>query len=303
MLCAEISFENYNDKIEYINECEKAFAFEVEKAKSNILCHDNLKIIYVCGPSCSGKTTASDMLISGLSKNGKRIEIISVDDYYKNREIIKEECRERNSNVDYESLSAIDFTLFKETLYDLNTSKAELQIPIFDFKTGKRKGFRNISNSKDTVILFEGIQTVYPEITSLLEGYETEGVRIGVFEDICVGNNVLSMTNARLIRRIVRDVYKRNTSPSETLHLWDSVRQNEITNIEPYIKNVKIKINSFLGYEISAMRTRALEHLATVSDNDIHYESARELLKIITPAENIENSLIPDNSIIREFLI
>lgn len=303
MLSAKISYLNRNDKINYINECEQAFDKEVEFAIEQLLGHERLKFIYVCGPSCSGKTTASDMLISGLSGKGRQIEIISVDDYYKNREVIIRECEERNVPTDFESISAIDFPLFEKTLMLLDSNTDSISIPVFDFKTGKRCGYRTIKNTKDTLILFEGIQTVYPEITALFDTFETDGVRIGVFEDIAAGNNILSMTDARLLRRIVRDVYKRNTSPADTLKLWDSVRSNEIKSIDPYIGNVKIKINSFLGYEISAMRNRALELFKTVPESDIKHTKIAELKRIISPANEIESNLIPDKSIIREFLI
>ncbi len=303
MLSARISFDSLKEKTEYINKCEKSFDFEISDAVQKLLNHKKLKFVYVCGPSCSGKTTASDMLISKLSEKGRKVEIISVDDYYKNRETIISECQKKGVPVDFESLSAIDFPLFKRTLSDFSISRPELEIPIFNFKNGIRCGTRTIKNTEETLILFEGIQTVYPEISALLNEYETEGVRIGVFDNVCVGDSTLSMTDIRLVRRIVRDVFKRNTSPLETLKLWDSVRSNEIKNIEPYINKINIKINSFLGYEISAMRNRAIKLLETIPEESPYKAISQRLYETIYPCEETHNSLIPKNSIIREFLI
>lgn len=298
----KIKFESLKDKINYISHCEKSFELEVSNAISSIVNHKSLKLLYVCGPSCSGKTTSSNMIISRLTELGKMLEVISVDDYYLNRECIIENCTQKGIPIDFESISSLDFALLKNTIDNLKDEKENIQIPCFDFKAGKRIGMRNIKNTEDTLILFEGIQTVYPEIRELFLPFECEGIRIGIFEDILASNKTISKNDMRLIRRIVRDVSFRNTPALETLSLWQSVRNNEITNIDPYIENAKIKINSFHAYELSALRCRAIKLLSTVPENSEHYEKAMELTSALLPFEDIDSSFIPESSLLREFL-
>ncbi len=258
------------------------------------------KIILIAGPSSSGKTTFSHRLSIQLAAHGLRPHPISLDDFYVNRE---DTPLDENGEYDFECLEAIDVSLFNKTLTDLLKGK-EVTLPVFNFRTGHREfQSRPLKLLEDDVLVIEGIHGLNEKLSYKLPAESKFKIYISALTQLNVDwQNNLSTTDARLLRRIVRDARTRNTTASETLVRWNSVRRGEEKNIFPYQEEADVMFNSALIYELAVLKCYAEPLLFSVDDSCPEYEEAKRLLKILdytlpVPGENIGN-----NSILREFM-
>jgi uridine kinase len=176
-----------------------------------------------------------------------------------------------------------------------------ISVPNFDFITQKRSGFTTHKIDADEIIIFEGIQAVYPEITSL---FKTKfiGVFINVNEDICINNIHFTKNEIRLIRRIVRDEKFRGATPEFTFYLWESVRENEEKSIFPNKDICEIQIDSFMCYELFLMKSYLIKALDNFDENSKYYANAKALLDKIINLDDISYDYIPKGSLYTEFL-
>lgn len=303
MYTPKVHFSGIEDISEYIDFCEGRFQDEINNATSDILKNNKVRLIYVCGPSCSGKTTATKLLIDSLRKHGKSVIDISVDDFYLDRDVIIENCKKRNVPVEFESVHSLDFSYLKKVLSDIKNRESCLTLPIYNFKAAKRTDYRLVDFSDNTIVLLEGIQTIYPEIIAMYKGISYLGVGIGLYNDVTLPSGIVSRNDIRLLRRIVRDIQFRNVPPQENFALWQSVRENEKKNIEPFIDFVDIKINSFIGYELSCMKRRAISLLSEIEADSAYYDKAMYLKAFLKDIDEIPEDMIRKNSLLKEFLL
>ena len=282
-------------------ECDGAFDVALE-AQVEKICQMMPKVIRLSGPTCSGKSTVVKKIVSELSKKGKTVHTVSIDDFYYDRETLHKISEESgDGEIDYDSIKTIDIGSIRE-LVDKISVGGELKTPIFDFKSGGPIGYRSIYASPDDIFIFEGIQAIYPEIKALFNGYTCVDVHIAPIDSIALGEDVFTANEIRFLRRIVRDSHFRNTSPEFTFKIWKSVRENEDKNIFPYVGACDYYIEASFAYEIGVLKPYLFEYLAKIDKSSEYRSAADEILSRIAPAAEISSDLIPKDSLYREFI-
>lgn len=297
MKTINIAFKSEQDKIDFVNACEIDFEKRLDDATKKITSSKIINIL-LSGPTCSGKTTTANKIIGDYHEVGKEVTVISIDDFFLERDdgrTIKE-----NEKIDYDSVDVIDLELLKECI-----SKAKpgnnIKVPIFDFITQSRVGYNAHYITEDEVLLYEGIQAVYPEVTSLFDD-EFIGVFINVNEDVCLNGTLFSRDEIRLVRRLVRDRKFRGANADFTFYLWETVRENEDKNIFPNKNICTIQLDSFMGYELFLLKPYILEVLSEVNENSTYYDKAKNLIEKFSGLDEIKYEYIPKNSLYTEFL-
>ena len=278
--------KRYNDKMSDV--CRK-----IIESKS--------KIIFISGPSCSGKTTTTNILSEACNKSGKEVKEISLDDFYLDRDHLAEIAAKNNKEVDIESAEAIDLAYLKECVDRLFAGEVAL-LPTFDFTTAKRAGYTPFKMSENTVLMFEGIQAIYPEVLCMFSGREYVSIYISVASSITVNGEVFTPEDIRLTRRLVRDERTRNASAVRTFELWDGVVANERKNIVPNAVNSDIVINSAFDFELYMIKDRLQKVLSKVPCDSIFYAKANQLMDKFKNIPSITDRYLSDDSLYREFI-
>ncbi|MDD7736098.1 MAG: nucleoside kinase [Bacilli bacterium] len=286
--------------IDFINLCEQhhnnMLADLGKQIKQN---SDSIRLICIAGPSSSGKTTFANRLRIELLSIGIKTIRISIDDYYLEKKDIP---LDENGNVDLECLEALDVALFNENMLDLINGQ-EVTLPHFDFQKGCRVPGRTIKLDPDEIIIIEGIHALNEKLTSLIAKHQKFKIFIAPQAQINLDNhNPISLTDLRLLRRIVRDYQFRNASAEETMEMWPSVRKGEFKWIYKTQENANYVFNSLLPYELCVMKTFALPLLKKIDYNSPHYILANRLVKFLKYFVDLDTKWIPCNSILREFV-
>ncbi len=288
-------FVSDEEKKEYVNFCEKRFESSLYECAQNLTKDTFLKFITLSGPTCSGKTTAAEIIVDVMGKLGKQVGVISIDDFYLERRIL-----DSRGTLDYDSVDTIDLELLKTVIDGIERGET-VNVPIYSFKSGEREGYRKY-DGRDKVTLFEGIQAIYPEVRALFDKNDTKSIYISVENDTEVNGTAVSARTLRLFRRLVRDFGKRSSSPEFTFRLWESVAANEDRAILPYENYCDYKIDSFMDYEICMIKKPLLELLDMIADNSVYFEYAQSIKKIFDGVETLSTDYLPENSLYREFL-
>lgn len=259
-----------------------------------------VKLILISGPSSSGKTTFSKRLSVQLMANGIRPYPISLDDYFVNRENTP---RDANGDYDYESLYALDLPFFNQQLQSLLNGE-EVELPRFDFTSGKRNPSGNKLRLTDNMILIlEGIHALNPELTAHLPADSKFKVYVSALTTILLDNhNYIPTTDNRLLRRIIRDYKYRGYSAKETIARWPSVRAGEEKWIFPYQENADVMFNSALLFELAVIKDYAEPILRQVPNNRPEYSEAYRLRKFLEYFVPLPDKELPPTSLLREFL-
>ena len=241
----------------YVELCDNEFEIYFESIVQNILAFNKVKILTISGPSSSGKTTVARKLASELSKSGINSKIISMDNFYKNRE---DTPVKPNGEPDFETIDAIDTALIINCLSEV-VEFNKTKIPKFDFKTGKRKEeFRDFELHENEIIIIEGIHGLNPKIIDSLPFENIKSIYTTIGEKVFLPNDIIfSKRDIRLLRRLIRDYKYRAATPEFTFMLWDTVRESESLYIFPYENNAHIKINSFYKYELNVIKEQVLK--------------------------------------------
>lgn len=285
----------------FISECENRFDTQIEQTVERIIERHSCDIVLLAGPSSSGKTTTAGKIAEKIRRTGRSAYTVSLDDFYLNRDDIPVG---EDGMQDFEAVDALDVELIHKVFSSLiNDRFADL--PVFDFLTGTRKEQpRHIELKADDVIVVEGLHALNPVITSGLDEAHVFRVYISVstrvFSDD--GKVLLNKRNLRLARRIIRDAKHRNMSAEDTLSRWNSVRQGEDKYLFPFESNAEIKIDSFHAYEPCIFRQAVLDQLDTVGENSRFYGKACELRRAYESAQLISTDLLPEDSLLQEFL-
>lgn len=302
MLIQNKVFKDENDKIEFINECENAFKNQFVHLSDKIISKPDVKVITLSGPTCSGKTVTAFNLTNDLVTEGIRVYKISIDDFYRNRDDIAKEALLLNKLPDYDTIRSIDFETFRNCVYEIYDNK-EVHIPVFNFMKGKRDGYVTFNPKEHDIIIFEGIQAIYPQITDILDDYPYISISINVRDDISVNNMIFNKREIRLMRRLVRDIRARNASPDITFNMWHTtVTPNEDENILPYEDNTDIRLNSLMPYEINVIKPFLLKTLDSLSPKSEYTAIARDYRERLKDIEEINAAYIPETSLYKEFI-
>lgn len=258
------------------------------------------KFIMIAGPSSSGKTTFSHRLSIQLSALGLKPHPLSLDNYYLDRE---KAPKDADGNFDFECLEALDVALFHRDMAALLRGES-VDLPIFNFKTGKReyKG-RQLTLGRDDILVVEGIHGLNDKLTCTLPEESKFKIFISALTQINIDeHNYLPTTDGRLIRRIVRDARTRNTTAGETIGMWNSVRRGEEKYIFPFQDSADIMFNSALIYELAVLKLYAEPLLFSIDTCAPEYQEAKRLLKFLDYFLPVPGEEIAKNSILREFI-
>lgn len=258
------------------------------------------RVVLLAGPSSSGKTTTTKRLAIQLMTNLKTPKMISLDDYFVNRENTP---KDETGDYDYESLYALDLDRLNSDLRRLIEGET-INLPTYSFELGQRvERERPLSLGHDEVLLIEGIHGLNPELTRALPDDDIFKVYISALTSLNIDyHNWISTTDNRLLRRIVRDHKYRHTSALETIRRWPSVRRGEEKWIFPFQENADATFNSSLIFELGVMKDYAEPLLRRVPHTSPLYAEAYRLLKFLSFFEPIPSDQIPSTSLLREFL-
>lgn len=293
----DVKFNNEEEKRKFVLECEADFEKRLDIASHEIV-ESGVCCILLSGPTCSGKTTTANKIIEDFTKAGKEVTVISFDDFFKDRtegRVVME-----NTKIDYDSIDVIDLEALKDCIKNAKAGKT-IKVPIFDFITQSRRGYNEHYISDNEVLIFEGIQAVYPEIVSLFDT-EYRGIFINVAEDVSINGVNFSKNDIRFIRRIVRDRRFRGASAEFTYFLWETVRENEEANIFTNKDVCKVQLDSFMPYELFVMKPYLIKTLSEVPSESKYYNRARELIEKVEAFDSISYDMIPSGSLYTEFL-
>ncbi|HHZ17818.1 MAG TPA: nucleoside kinase [Acholeplasmataceae bacterium] len=259
----------------------------------------NIRLIAIAGPSCSGKTTFSKRLRFELMSRGIRPVQISIDDYYLDRE---QAPLDAHGNPDLEHIEALDIDLFNEHLLALVQGE-EVEIPHFDFRRGRRVPGYKLKVDAETPIIIEGIHALNERLTAAIPKHQKFKIYISPTAQINIDNhNPINASEIRMLRRIVRDAKFRRTPPQDTFLMWASVRRGEFTWIYPYQEEADYIFNSELTYELGVMKKYALPVLESIDRNSEFFIPANRLVKFLKYFKDIDDSYVPCNSLLREFI-
>ena len=259
-----------------------------------------VRMVLISGPSSSGKTTSAKRLGIQLGVLGLRPVMISLDDYFVERE---KTPRDENGQYDYEALEAIDLELFNDHLHRLLQGQS-VDIPRYDFITGRRTQHDTpLTLDERSILIIEGIHGLNPRLTPSVPDAVKFKIYISCFTSVAMDNlSRIATTDNRLLRRLTRDYRQRGADALQTLSRWASVRRGEERHIFPYQENADVMFNSSLFYEISALRPFAEKILREVPDTVPEFDEARRMLKFLDNFIPIPSDEIPPTSILREFI-
>lgn len=275
-----------------------------EKRISDIadeICRQGKRIILIAGPSSSGKTTFARRLCIQLRVNGLQPLYMGTDDYFVDRENTP---IDENGEPDYENLNAIDIDLFGSNMNDLLAGK-EVDLPEFDFMEGKKiYGKRLTSIQSDQPIVIEGIHALNGELTRQIDEKQKYRIYISPLTQLNIDrHNRVPSTDARMLRRMVRDYKYRGHSAANTIAAWPKVRAGENKNIFPYNGEADVLFNTVLEYEIPMLKKYAEPLLREIGPDEPEHSEAVRMLKFLEFFSIIEEErFVPNNSIIREFI-
>ena len=287
-------------EIDFINLCE---------ARHNrMLCElgqlieddiDDIRLICIAGPSSSGKTTFANRLRIELLSRGIRPIRISLDDYYLPKDQMP---KDENGKSDYESIECLDIPLFNQNMLDL-ISGEEVQLPKFDFKVGHRVPGRILKIGPGEPIIIEGIHALNDQMHHDIPKAQKFKIFISPQAQINPDDHTpLSLTDLRLIRRIVRDYQFRSSPAEETLDMWPSVRKGEFKWIYPYQEGSDYVYNSMLSYELPVLKKYAMPLLSQIEEESPYFPDAMRLMRMLKYFIDMPDQWVPSNSLMREFI-
>ena len=261
---------------------------------------DGVRVVLISGPSSSGKTTFRKRLEIQLLVNLLRPVGISLDDYFVERD--KTPLDEKGEK-DYESLYALDLELFEQHMIRLMQGE-EVELPFYNFVSGKREYKKNfLKMSDNSILIVEGIHGLNPELTAHIPPEKVFKVYVSALTTISLDDhNWIPASDNRLIRRLVRDYRYRGYSAEQTISRWDSVRRGEEKWIFPFQENADVMFNSAMIYELAAIRRHAEPILLQVPRTAPEYSEAYRLLKFLGYFNYITDRELPPTSLLREFL-
>ena len=264
---------------------------------------ENIRLICIAGPSSSGKTTFCNRVRIELLSRGINPVMISMDDYYLERDIICQLQGKTREDVDLEHINCLDIEQFNKDLFNLINGE-EVTLPKFNFKIGKREVGRTIKVDEHSPIIIEGIHALNEKLTSSIPKHQKYKIYIAPQLPVNIDNHSpLNTTDLRLIRRIVRDMQFRNYPAANTIDMWQSVRSGEFRWIYPNQEGANFVFNSALPYELCVLKKLALPALREIKYTDPQFLVANRLIKYLKYFKTIDDeSIIPCNSLIREFI-
>lgn len=261
---------------------------------------EGVKFVMIAGPSSSGKTTFSHRLSIQLRTYGLKPHPIGLDNYYVNHD---KTPRDEDGNPDFECLEALDVEQFNQDMTALLAGE-EVQLPTFNFKTGRREySGKKTKLGEDDILVIEGIHGLNEKMSYSLPAESKFKIYISALTTLNVDeHNRIPTTDNRLLRRIVRDARTRGSSAARTISMWSSVRRGEEKYIFPYQEEADAMFNSALIYELAVIKQYAEPLLFGIKKGEPEYHEAKRLLKFLEYFLGVSSEELPKNSLCREFV-
>lgn len=272
----------------------------IAEIADNIVSNKDKKFVLIAGPSSSGKTTFSNRLSIQLKVHGVNPHLISIDDYFVNRELTP---IDEDGNYNFEALEAIDIVKFNEDMNKLLKGEC-IKIPSFNFKSGKReyKG-KSLQLGSDDLLVIEGIHGLNDKLSHSLPQESKFKIYLSALTQLNIDeHNRISTTDGRLIRRIIRDNSYRGAMAQNTIAMWPSVRRGEEKYIFPFQEDADVMFNSALLYELAILKPYVEPLLFSIPRDSEEYIEAKRLIKFLDYFLGVSSEDVPKNSIIREFI-
>ncbi|MGN1421846.1 MAG: adenylyl-sulfate kinase [Oscillospiraceae bacterium] len=285
---------------ELIYDGERFYREQIEKAALSIYEQRvERPVVLISGPSGSGKTTTAARIQHILKEKGAATHTVSMDNYYlpmhENLAAMDE-----NGNIDFESPMRLDIPLFRSQLEQL-LDGGEINVPLFDFAAQQRREGMNLRCEKGDIVIIEGIHALNPLLTGDTDD-STSCVYVSVRTRICSRGEQLHPSKIRLMRRLMRDKLYRGRSLEETFEFFRSVERGEGLYIMPYKHRADYEIDTFIMYEPMVYRDILLPELERSSREYTAYSDYADIEKFLRMLEPLDKRLVPDNSLIREFI-
>lgn len=301
---AEIEIREINEKArfcprEFILGAEEKYKKFTEEVAGRVAKDDKIRIILLAGPSGSGKTTTANLLADGIRRLGLESLVISLDDFYRNADDPGYPTLEGGER-DFESVDALCLSDIERTLVDITEGKP-FYIPRYDFKTGFRVQGTHHAKISHGCVIIEGLHALNPRIFEHLPADRMLRIFISVSTNINKdGKRILSGRKLRFTRRMVRDSVYRGADASRTLAMWENVLDGEDKYLYPYRCFADIDFNTFHEYEPCVMRKYAQALISPSLAEENQY--AKTVLRALGQAEPIDETLVPEDSLLREFI-
>ncbi len=307
------TYRRYACDINRINAEAQSDANSLVKLTEDIYTHDlrwiaqqvlasgsHRHVVLLSGPSSSGKTTTSKKLSDEFRKHGADVQLISMDDFYLGAEFVR---KLPDGRPDFEAVDALDIPLIKSSIEKLVTT-GECVIPQYDFSASRRSDkTKYITLGPDSVIIMEGIHALNPIFSEGQSKNKVVKVYTAVKQGIKDNEDyVLTNREIRFIRRIVRDYHFRKVDPAYMISMWNSVVDGEKKYIRPYRYTSDFTVNSIHIYEPCVLKNHAVPILDSISPSDPNYEFVRKVKSGLERFMTIDDSLVPANSLLREFI-
>ena len=285
---------------ELVAEGENYHAKQLARIAREICKRPNARIVLICGPSSSGKTSTSHRLCLELLAKGKQPVALSLDNWYLNGDNIP---LDEQGKRDDESVYALDIRQFEEDLKALIDGK-EIALPTFNFTKEQREYLGDtLQLEHDSILVIEGIHALNPILTEHIDAACKYKIYAAPMSPVSLDGHKWIPTHVhRLLRRMSRDLRTRGKSPQQTIANWPSVRKGEKRWIEPFKKEADARFDTSMLYELPAIRYTVETALQTVPASSKEYTVAKQLLFYLSFFEGLEASFVPRTSILREFI-
>lgn len=309
------SISKYNARVannefpQIVHESEAAYEDDLDMAAQLILDRiDQLKMVFISGPSSSGKTTTTIKIEERLKKKGFKFATVNVDHYFFD---LEDHPKDEFGDYDFETPQALDLELINEHLLKLSSGE-EVKIPFYDFKEGKRFLDQTPMKIEDNeIILIDSLHGLYPAFSKDISNDVKFKIYIEPILQMKDNNNkYIQWTDIRLMRRMLRDSVHRAYDPLQTLEHWHYVRSSELRNIIPFANTADFIVNSAMPYELSLYKPKLysqfVEWEKKFKDNPLKkdaYERASRVARFLNSILPIEDDTpVPKNSVLREFI-
>lgn len=286
---------------EFIKACNKEYYDSIKRIAKHIEQDNDIKIVAIAGPSGSGKTTTAHILQSELELLDETVAVVSLDDFYLPEDKLP---ILPDGSTDIESVNSLDIKLIKECFEQI-IKTGKFNLPRYDFKTKSRiENDRAIDIGNHGIVIVEGLHAMNPLISDVVERKNIYKMYISVNRSVDDQNGVqmLSSRQIRLIRRVLRDDRFRGATATETLRLWNNVIDGERKYLYCFKDTADIQLVTFHPYELGIYRERFGKMRNDVNKNAPCYDYFIKTANALERFVDIDSALVPENSLIREFI-